>query len=1630
MLKRVFRRLLPALLVGAMVGPIAGVEVASAAGAATTTTSLQASPPSATVTYGTEAGTGHLNLIATVTDTSSKATTPTGPVTIDYGGSTVCQTPSLTGTATSVSNNCSLTSDTVLPVGTDALTAEYGGDSAHAGSTSTPLDVTVDAPSATVTVKASQPSVTYGHESDVNFSTDVTAAPATAGTPTGSVAFFDAATGKQLCAPATLVDGMATCDSPFGAHQLGAGTYDVYAVYQGSGAGFGTVTATSKNARLTVDAATAYDSLSLSPPPVTYGQEAGEVVTVTVTSNTGAPAPTGYVQLSDGAWSCNAGPLASADPSTDASSTASCTIQSDTALPAGKSTITATWAGDATYLAGASTTATIKVDPAATTTALTVTGSPAAFGSEDAVSYAVTVTGKSGLGAPDGKVTVEELNSGTTVCTGTLTNQSGDTASVTCHSRPMTLAVGTYSRIAAVYAGQGNYAKSSSAVASPAVAIESVGSMASLAWGPAKDLTYGAETKGEFTATIAGNAVVGPPSGGVGAVTLQAKGNGNTYTLCKMTALSGSGPSSSTAECGPSSDTVLPAGTYSVDAAYSGDSHYAATTSTVTGLTVDPASTSTTMQVGPTGTTSYRAEQHVIFTATVTNTSANSTGPGQTPAGTVSFYDGLNLVCQTKSLSGAGKTATAACSPSASYFDVGTYTAQDLTAVYNPGANSNFTGSASASTGSTVLLTVEPAPTTTKVNPSPDTVQFGEESGVTYWVGVASAAGGVPSGTVTVTTQDGANTVTLCTAALDASGEGKCSPAPSQDAALPVANSPYTITATYSGAPNYGIGTAGTNTLTVTPGSTTTSLALNTDSVQFGQETNVAFTATVTDTLGTTLPDGSVHVKGEWSTPSGLQSVTLCSTHHLTPVGIGKVQAECSVNYAIDLPGGSYSSAQLYAVYKPGSPDFAGSTSKAAGGTILTVRALPTTLSVTPMSSTVAYGNESSVTFFAHVDTAVTLLGPNWGVVTIKATNGAGKTTTLCTVDGKPFSGNLDLGQGNCSVPSDTLLDMGEYTISASYQDLSYGPDFGSSTTTVSPTLTVTAAATSTQLVVSPATITFGNENVETLRANVTDTTDGVAPTGTVTFYSGSYPGTAICTTGDLQPESPGSSTAYATCSPKPTGIAPGTYVPDTLVAVYGGTVNGDIEPSTSPDTNGKPTLLTVKAATPTVTVDAVPSAITFGNEQDVVFDVQATSGSTPVSGPALVSAGGVTLCTAIVTDGHGACSPKSSSDGVLSVGGSPYTVTANYVGGTGFAPATGTTALAVQKGTTKTALALTSPITVGSEQSETFTMTVWDTSGTAVPTGRVTLKANATVLCSPTLVDGQATCTLTGSQLAAGSYSVTAVYGGDASLGGSAAIKSLTVSSPPTAPSGPVSSFTAPVSFFPVTLSPVTVTLNQTSATSATVATSSSSSFNAQLATVGQAGTVTFAATGSSNQLEVSPSGQITTTGTLAAGTYSIVGTDADTSGDTGVWTFELTVTAPSPSVAAVGTGKKVALVPEIALVSHNLVVRKRSSTSMWTSASLKCSKADCQGVASITQRRSHFVKKGHKKVIVSRIVVLGKVAYQLSAGSKGTAKIHLNAAGRKLLGKASRSHLALRVVLKATVHHGHRAARTVFVV
>jgi outer membrane protein OmpA-like peptidoglycan-associated protein len=135
--------------------------------------------------------------------------------------------------------------------------------------------------------------------------------------------------------------------------------------------------------------------------------------------------------------------------------------------------------------------------------------------------------------------------------------------------------------------------------------------------------------------------------------------------------------------------------------------------------------------------------------------------------------------------------------------------------------------------------------------------------------------------------------------------------------------------------------------------------------------------------------------------------------------------------------------------------------------------------------------------------------------------------------------------------------------------------------------------------------------------------------------------------------------------------------------------------------------------------------------------------------------------------------------------------------------------------------------------------------------------------------------------------------------------------------------------------------TLTQTSPTTGTTTTALSSSFApAPLSVTNNIGAVTFTQSGSSPGLSLTGD-QISTTGTLAAGSYTISGTDSDANGDMGTWTYDLSVTAgtltqTSPTTGVTTTGSSSSFVPGSLSVTNNIGAVTFIETSSSTGLSL----------------------------------------------------------------------------------------------
>jgi hypothetical protein len=226
--------------------------------AAATTTTLNTSVPSAV--FG-QAQT----LTATV---NSSAGTPTGSVTFFDGNTALGSAP------LNAAGQATLT--VALGVGNHVLTASFGGSSAMGPSTSTAVVGTVSPAATAVALSASTNPVRTG--APVTFTATVTAVAPGAGTPTGTVTFFD---GSTVLGTATVnANGQATLTRSFAT----VGSHTIKAAYSGDGnftAGAQTIT------EQVVARRSSHTTLVASANPVALGQSATFTATVSAASGTG-----------------------------------------------------------------------------------------------------------------------------------------------------------------------------------------------------------------------------------------------------------------------------------------------------------------------------------------------------------------------------------------------------------------------------------------------------------------------------------------------------------------------------------------------------------------------------------------------------------------------------------------------------------------------------------------------------------------------------------------------------------------------------------------------------------------------------------------------------------------------------------------------------------------------------------------------------------------------------------------------------------------------------------------------------------------------------------------------------------------------------------------------------------------------------------------------------------------------------------------------------------------------------------------------------------------------------------------------------------------------------------------------
>ncbi|MGC2617387.1 MAG: Ig-like domain repeat protein [Acidobacteriaceae bacterium] len=185
---------------------------------------------------------------------------------------------------------------------------------------------------------------------------------------------------------------------------------------------------------------------------------------------------------------------------------------------------------------------------------------------------------------------------------------------------------------------------------------------------------------------------------------------------------------------------------------------------------------------------------------------------------------------------------------------------------------------------------------------------------------------------------------------------------------------------------------------------------------------------------------------------------------------------------------------------------------------------------------------------------------------------------------------------------------------------------------------------------------------------------------------------------------------------------------------------------------------IAIAAATPTASttkLTASATSVSVGTSVTFTATVAPASGTPTPTGTVTFKDGATTLGTGTLNS-SGVATYSTASLAIAA-----HSITANYAGDSrNLASASSTVTVTVTLGATTTALtASATSLAVGT--SVTFTATVTGASGVPAPTGNVTFMNGTTTLGTGTVSSG--TATYTTSTLIAGSYSVTAVYAGDA---------------------------------------------------------------------------------------------------------------------------------------------------------------------------------------------------------------------------------------------------------------------------
>ena len=907
---------------------------------------------------------------------------------------------------------------------------------------------------------------TYGQT--IRYTASVSANAPGAGTPTGSVTFYDGTTALGTMA----LTGTSTDTAILAVNTLSAGSHNITAKYLGN-VDFQTSTSSPPIVQVVQIASSV--AVTAAPATAVYGQAINVTATVSAQSpGVGHPADGETLTFYDGAAiPADIIGTASLDPSHTTPGVAILNLPNGLPASSSSQTIIASYPGDSIFLANTGTTSE-TVNKASSTTTLTSSG--ASVYGQTATFTATVKAVAPGSGGPTGTVTFYDgaIAPSDQIGTGGLSTTLG----VTTATLPdAALSVATHT-IYAVYGGDSNFVTSqTSALQAVSQVVSKTSTTTTLNWTSAtapSELVYGQAVTLIATVTpayLGTNAPTGTvnfydgaiqPSNQVGSGTLSTSAGITTASLTITTPLS--------------------LGTHNFNAQYMDDTNYLGSpTTSTTPVTVDMDGTNTTVtSSSPTSGLGLS----VVFSATV---SAASPGGG-TPSGTVTFFDGDPTV-PANAIGSGGLDANGQASFSTTALAFGVHT---ITAVY--GGSSTYKTSNEAVTqtvlyASTIAVSSAPDPSTygsavtltaTITDVPPGT---GNPTGsVTFYDGPAVAANAIGSGVVSTT--DGVTTATLTTSALTG-GTHSINAAYVPDDASSFA--PSTTTAAWS----HTVNVAPTN-LTITPSSTSSTYG---DSLTW----TVTVAPTVALGTGTSNPTGTVtFYDGAIAAPNQIGTGTLSTSSGVTTATFS----------TSTLGAGTHS---IYAGYG-GDTNFGTSSTITAAS--LSVAQSNTTTALVVSDSTPVYSE--NVTLTATVSGG----GPPAGTVnfydgTIIPADLIGTQTLDNTGTGQIVLSTLALGGhsitavyvGNANDGTSQSNPATSVTVSQDSSKISVSSSSGTSVVSHAVTFSATVSAASPGTAVPTGTVTFYDGSIAAANKIGTGTVNssGVATFSTSSLAAGTH---------------------------------------------------------------------------------------------------------------------------------------------------------------------------------------------------------------------------------------------------------------------------------------------------------------------------------------------------------------------------------------------------------------------------------------------------------------------------------------------------------------------------------------------